>query len=109
MLSAPRGPAEPRLLPVTLEHLVASCTDFGAILLQAGQDDEITLIDHGTAVALHVTRTGLLFLSRAAALRLSDGSGGNGKRDQSESQESFTHRGPYVLTAGKTPDSREAH
>ena len=57
-----------QLLAVTLEHLVAGRADLGAVLLQAGQNDEIALIDHGTAVALHVARTGLLFLGRAAWL-----------------------------------------
>jgi hypothetical protein len=85
---------EARLLPVALEHLVAGRGYLGAILLQAGQDDEIALIDHGTAETLHVARTGFLFLRRTAALSLGKGFGGSGKRQQSKSQESYTHRSP---------------
>src|SRR4051794_11251987 len=43
-----------RLLAVVLQHLVAGCRDLGAVLLQAGEDREVTLVDDGAAVALDV-------------------------------------------------------
>jgi hypothetical protein len=58
------------LLAVLLEHLVTGYAQFGTMLLKAGQNGEIALIDHGTAVALDIARTGRLLLSGAAALRL---------------------------------------
>src|SRR5262245_62169741 len=103
MLSGPFATRQGQcLLSVTLEHLVAGSADLGAVLLQAGQDDEIALIDHRTAMALHVARAGLLVVG-GAALRLGESSGRNGKREQSESQESFTHRVPSILTARSSP------
>src|SRR5258708_17498141 len=61
------------LLAVGFQHLVAGRRDLGAVLLQAGQDGEIALIDHRAAEALHVTGTGLLLLGRSAALLLGEG------------------------------------
>src|SRR3954452_10289544 len=58
------------LLAVLLEHLVTGHAQFGTMLLKAGQNGEIALIDHGTAVALDIARTGRLLLRGAAALRL---------------------------------------
>ena len=63
------------LLPVVLQHLVAGFTQLGTILLQAGQNGEIALIDHGAAKTLNVAGTSLLLLRGAAALLLSDGTG----------------------------------
>jgi hypothetical protein len=83
------------LLPVVLQNLVASGTDLGTMLLETGQDGEITLIDHGTAELLHVTVTGLLLLRRSAArLLLGEGLGRNRYREQAECEEKFTHRFP---------------
>ena len=58
------------LLPVVFQDLIARRGQFGTILLKAGENGEVALIDHGTAVALNVADTGLLLLRRAAALRL---------------------------------------
>ena len=61
------------LLPVAFQHLVAGRRDLRTILLQAGQDGEIALIDHRAAEALHVTGASLLLLRRSAALLLGEG------------------------------------
>src|ERR1700722_8774615 len=53
------------LLPVASQHLIAGSADLGAILLKAGQNAEVALIYHRTAVALHIAGTGLLLLRRA--------------------------------------------
>jgi hypothetical protein len=58
------------LLPVVFQNLIAGPGQFGPILLQARQNDEVALIDQRTAVALNVARTRRLFLRRTAALRL---------------------------------------
>ena len=86
------------LLPVALEHLVAGRAELGAVLLKAGQNGEVALIDHPTAVALNVARTGRLLLGRAAALLLGNGAGGNRYRQQCEPKETFKHHRPcYFL------------
>jgi hypothetical protein len=54
------------LLPVVSQHLIAGSADLGAILLKAGENTEVALTYHCTAMALHVTRTGLLLVGRAA-------------------------------------------
>jgi hypothetical protein len=55
---------------VVLQHLVAGRRDLRTVLLQAGEDREITLIDDGAAVALDVAVAGGLLLRGAAARRL---------------------------------------
>src|SRR5882724_8976531 len=45
------------LLPVVLENLVAGRTYLGTMFLEAGQDGEIALVDHRTAVLLDVAGT----------------------------------------------------
>ena len=70
------GMRELGLLPVIFQDLIAGPGQLGTILLQAGQDDEIALIDDLAAVALNVARTGRLLLRRAATLLLGDGTGG---------------------------------
>jgi hypothetical protein len=82
------------ILPVALEHLVAGRAELGAVLLKAGQNGEVALIDHPTAVALNVARTGRLLLGRAAALLLGKGAGGNRYREQCEPREKFKHHRP---------------
>src|SRR5258708_26765945 len=82
-----------RLLLVALQHLGASLRKLRPILLQAGQDGEVTLINDRAAEALDVAGTGFLFLVRTAPL-LSESHGGERKRQQGESQEIFTHRVP---------------
>src|SRR4051812_45192016 len=83
------------LLPVVLQNLVAGGTDLGTMLLEAGQDGEIALVDHRTAELLHVTVTGLLLLRRPAArLLLGEGLGRNRDRQQGDCEEKFTHRIP---------------
>ena len=61
------------LLAVVFQHLIAGRRDLGAVLLQAGQNGEIALIDHRAAEALNVARAGLLLFRRAAALLLGEG------------------------------------
>jgi len=81
--AADNGPAtaiaggERCLLPVVFQHLIAGRGQLGTMLLKAGQNGEIALIDHRAAEALNVARTSRLFLRRAAALLLGDGAGGN--------------------------------
>jgi hypothetical protein len=90
-----RAGQEAALLPVGLEHLIAGRGQFGPIFLKTRQNDEITLIHHGTTEALNIARTSLLFFGRAAALLLlGDGSGGHRYRQQHESQEKFMHGVP---------------
>jgi hypothetical protein len=72
------------LLIVVFQYLGARGAQFGAILLEASQYREVTLIDHRAAVALHVTGAGLLLLRRAAALLLGEGIRRNRYRQQEE-------------------------
>src|SRR3954451_17745218 len=51
----------PSLLVVVLQDLVAGLRDLGPVLLEAGQDGEIALVDDRTAELLHIARAGLLF------------------------------------------------
>jgi hypothetical protein len=51
---------------VVSQHLITGSADLGAILLKAGENTEVALTYHCTAMALHVTRTGLLLVGRAA-------------------------------------------
>jgi hypothetical protein len=95
-------------LPVVLENLVAGGADLGTMFLETGQDGEIALVDHRTAELLHVAGTGLLLLSRSAALLLL-GKGFRRSRDgqQGECEEKFTHRIPSFEAAGNpVPDLR---
>src|SRR5882757_7857994 len=89
---AVNGPAAARigcrLLAVVFQHLIAGRRQLRTILLQAGQNGEIALIDHRAAEALDVARARLLLLRRAAAL-LRDGTGGNRDRQEGECQEKF--------------------
>jgi hypothetical protein len=64
--AAPIIGCEAVLLPVVSQHLIAGSADLGAILLKAGENTEVALTYHCTAMALHVTRTGLLLVGRAA-------------------------------------------
>jgi hypothetical protein len=77
------------LLPVVRQHLSARCAQFGAVLLKAGQNDEIALIHDLAAEALNVAGAGLLLLRRAAAL-LGE-SGGNQYRREGKCQDEFMH------------------
>jgi hypothetical protein len=82
-----------RLLAVVLQHLVAGRRDLRAVLLQAGENREITLIDDRATVALDVTVAGGLFLRRATARRLrrllrESGCGGG---QESDSQSKLAH------------------
>src|SRR4051794_23261342 len=82
------------LLVVGLQHLIAGRADLGAVLLQARQNREVTLIDDGTAELLNVTRAGRLLFGRAAAA-LRERTGENGqRRQQGKCQENLTHRVP---------------
>src|SRR5712671_6941610 len=82
------------LLVVVFEHLGASGTQLGTILLKAGQDGEIALIDDGAAELLDIAVASLLLLGCAAARRFGDGTGGNRYRQQDKCQEKITHRVP---------------
>jgi hypothetical protein len=84
---------------VALQHLIAGGADPGTVLLQAGENGEIALIDYGTTVALHVAGEGLLFIGRPAArLLLGEGIRRKRGRQQEKSQESFAHRIPSFST-----------
>src|SRR5207302_8648609 len=80
----------PSLLVVVLQDLVAGLRDLGPVLLEAGQDGEIALIDDRTAELLHIARAGLLLGVRATPL-LGRRRGGKGCRQQGESDEKLTH------------------
>src|SRR4051794_32893133 len=80
----------PSLLVVVLQDLVAGLRDLGPVLLEAGQDGEITLVDDRTAELLHIARAGLLLGVRAAPL-LGERCGREGGRQQGESDEKLTH------------------
>ncbi|BAC48265.1 bll3000 [Bradyrhizobium diazoefficiens USDA 110] len=80
----------PSLLVVVLQNLVAGLRDLGPVLLQAGQDGEIALIDDRTAELLHIARAGLLLGVRATPL-LGKCRRGKGRRQQGESDEKLTH------------------
>jgi hypothetical protein len=69
-----RFEAQP-LLPVGLQDLIAGHRQLWTILLKAGKNGEIALINHWTAIALNVARTSRLLLRRAAALRWRIGNG----------------------------------
>jgi hypothetical protein len=83
---------EAHLLPVVFQHLIACHGNPRAILLEAGQNYEITPIYHRAAEALNIARAGFLLL-RCAPL-LGDGPGGNRQRQQDKCQERFMHRVP---------------
>jgi hypothetical protein len=81
------------LLAVVLQHLIAGLGQLGAVLLQAGQNGEVALIDDRTAEALNVARTGRLLFRRATAL-LGEGGGRKRYRQECECKEKFTHHRP---------------
>ena len=64
------------LLPVGSQHLITCPGQFGAMLLEAGEDGEVALIHHQAAVALDIARASLLFFRCAAPLLLGNGPGG---------------------------------
>src|SRR4029453_1964716 len=83
------------LLDGVLQKLVTGGTDLGTMLLEAGQDGEIALVDDRTAELLDVAGEGLLLFRRSAALLLlGEGSGRSRERQQGECEEKFTHRIP---------------
>jgi hypothetical protein len=79
------------LLPMVSKHLIAGSADLGAKLLKAGENTEVALIYHCTAMALHIAGTGLL-LVRSAAI-LSEGTG-NRYRQQGYCEKKLIHRVP---------------
>src|SRR6266702_7261458 len=98
------------LLAVILQHLFAGGADLGTILLQAGENGEIALVDYRAAEPLHVAGTSLLLFGRAAALLLGKGNRRKGDRQQEKGQGSrkkFTHRIPSFST-GRESRSRNA-
>jgi hypothetical protein len=94
------------LLVVVLEHLIAGLGYLRAVLLQASQDGEVALINHGAAVALDIARTGRLFLRGAAALRrllLGYRTAGNANRQQGECEEKLMHFVPFYNRGESSP------
>jgi hypothetical protein len=91
------------LLAVVLQHHVASLGQLGAVLLQAGENGEVALIDHRTAVTLNIAGTGRLLLGRSATL-LRDGGGGDRHGQQDQSQERFVHSVPSFEAENSRPD-----
>ena len=82
-----------RLLAVVLQYLVAGGGNPRPVLLQAGEDREVALVDDAAAVPLNIAVAGCLLLRRAATLGLyrllgeSRRSGG----DESKSQDKLAH------------------
>jgi hypothetical protein len=68
------------LLPVVFQHFIACLGNLGTILLEAGQNYEVTLVYDGTAEALNIAVAGFL-LFRCATL-LGDGCGRNRQQDK---------------------------
>jgi hypothetical protein len=91
---------------VAFQHLIARRGYLGTILLEAGEDSEIALIDDSAAVALDVTGAGLLLLGRATALLLGKGIRRNRCRQKGENQEKFTHRIPSFRQQKPVPELR---
>jgi hypothetical protein len=75
------------------------------MFLQTRQDGEIALIDHGSAMPLHVAVASFLLLRRAAML-LREGSSGERQRREGKGQEKSTHRVPSFREAA--PDRGSA-
>jgi hypothetical protein len=68
--NSPSGQAgDTALLTVIDQHLKARMTQFLAVLLQAGQNRKIALINHLAAEANRITRTSLFVLLAATVLR----------------------------------------
>jgi hypothetical protein len=83
------------LLAVADQNGVTGLGDFRAVLLQAGQNDEIALIHDLATELLHVARTGSLFLRGAAALGLlREGAGRRCHQEHGGDQGKFKHRRP---------------
>ena len=61
--------------PWFFSTLIAGRGQFGTVLLKAGENGEVALIDDRAAVALNVADAGFLLLRRAAALLLGDRAG----------------------------------
>ncbi|MGB8604941.1 hypothetical protein [Bradyrhizobium sp.] len=59
------------------QHLKARMTQFLAVLLQAGQNGKIALINHLAAEANRIPRTSLFVLLAAAVLRQREINAGN--------------------------------
>jgi hypothetical protein len=87
------------LLAVVLQYQIARLADLGAILLQAGQNGEIALIDNLAAIAFDIARTGRLFLRGAAALLGHSNASRGNDRKQGESEKKLLHCVPYTVTA----------
>src|ERR1700744_3982587 len=78
------------LLAVILQDLVTGLGDLRTMILQAGQNGEITLVHHVAAETLHVTGAGLLLFRSSAAL-LGHRTGGNRYRHKTEREEKLIH------------------
>ena len=93
------------LLPVVLQHLVAGRRYLRAVLLEAGEDREIALVDHLAAVLLHVAGACRLLCRGAAPLLLGEGSGrGDGERQQVSARRDL--RIVILHFDGRNPDPR---
>jgi len=82
-----RSRLQPPLLPVIHQNLIAGRGELGAVLLQAGQNGQVTLVHDGSTIFLNIVGAGLLFLRRAASLLLWLGNGPGGQRQQREYQD----------------------
>jgi hypothetical protein len=94
---------EARLLPVASQHQITRSADLGAKLLKAGQNTEVALIYHCTAVALNIADAGLLLFRRTACV-LCDGPGGNRYRQQGDCEKKLIHRVPSFYSDRRNPD-----
>jgi hypothetical protein len=61
------------LLPVVFQYLIAGSRNFGAILLEAAQDGEISLTDNRPTEALYVVFTRFLLGRSTTHLGVGDG------------------------------------
>jgi hypothetical protein len=63
------------LLTMRFQHEIARLSQFWTILLKAGQNGEVALVHHQSAVALDIASASLLLIRCAASLLLGDGPG----------------------------------
>ena len=95
--------ADRPLLPVADQHGAARRRQLWTIFLEAGQNGKIALIHQLAAETLHVARTSLLLLIRAA---MSKGAGRSWDRQQDERQKEFVH-GVTTFSLGRAPATLE--
>jgi hypothetical protein len=85
------------LLAVVGQNLVAGRRDLGAVLLKAGENDEIALIHYSSAIAGNIFRAGFLFLWSSTSLRtLCQRGSGNGCENKRSHKQGFQHHIPSI-------------